>query len=83
MTTISAAAARSQLYPLLEKVSNDFEVVEIKSKHGTAVLVDADEYYSLSETDYLLSHPANAKRLMESVANLRAGRGVVRELVEQ
>lgn len=76
MTSLSAAQARAQLYPLLQRVSQDHEVVEIASKHGTAVLVDADDYRSLAETEYLLRSPANAEALRRSLDQIRQGRTV-------
>jgi len=37
---------------------------------------------SMDETAYLLSSPANAARLMESIRELREGKGEENELVE-
>ncbi|ADZ40848.1 Antitoxin yefM [Yersinia enterocolitica subsp. palearctica 105.5R(r)] len=41
-----------------------------------------EEYESLEETAYLLRSPANAKHLMDSIEELRAGKGIQRELEE-
>jgi antitoxin YefM len=43
-------------------------------------MMSLDDYNALEETAYLLRSPANAQRLIESVAQLRAGMGKVREL---
>ena len=71
--SISASEARKRLYPLIEEVNADQVAVEIVSTHGTASLVSADEYRSLTETMYLLRSPANAKRLLASVERIKAG----------
>jgi hypothetical protein len=34
------------------------------------------------ETEYLLSSPANARQLRESIEELRRGRGIARELLD-
>ena len=58
------------------------EVVSTRAGHAPAVIVSLAEYQSLKETDYLLRNPANAKRLLESIASLEAGHGTVHELIE-
>jgi antitoxin YefM len=78
---ISASEARAQLFPLIEQVSTDHTTVEIRSKSGRAVLMSAEDYESWQETVYLLRSPRNAQLLMESIAELDAGRGEVRELL--
>lgn len=81
MIVTTASAARRDLWSLLEKASNDFEIIEIASKHGRAVLIDADEFYSLAETEYLRSDPRLAAKLDRAVAEYRAGTGVERDLL--
>ena len=46
-----------------------------------AVVVSESEWASIEETMYLLRSPANAKRLLESIAELEAGGGEVHELI--
>ena len=70
---ITASAARKDLFPLIEKVNEDHEPVEITSKAGGAVLMSLDDYKALQETAYLLRTPANARRLLESLAQAGAG----------
>jgi antitoxin YefM len=45
-------------------------------------MVSASEWSSIEETLYLLQSPANAKRLLESIAELQAGKGEEHELIE-
>ncbi|MFB7589491.1 type II toxin-antitoxin system Phd/YefM family antitoxin [Streptomyces sp. NPDC056169] len=70
--SISASEARATLFPLIERVNTDHAPVRITSKSGDAVLMSADDYDSWQETVYLLRSPANAQRLMETVARDRA-----------
>src|ERR687897_626614 len=79
VTAISASEARKTLFPLIERVNADHTPVEIVSKHGNAVLVSKEDWDSIVETNYLLRTPANAKRLVESVEQWRAGRATERE----
>jgi len=67
--SITASEARRDLFPLIKKVNEDHDVVEIVSKHGNAVLVSADDYSALREGAYLLRSPANARRLLNAYEN--------------
>lgn len=67
--SITASEARRELFPLIKKVNENHEAVEIVSKHGNAVLVSADDYAALREGSYLLRSPANARRLLKAYEN--------------
>lgn len=47
-----------------------------------AVVMSLEDFNSWQETAYLLSSPANAERLRRSVAELDAGKGTERKLIE-
>ena len=79
---ITTSEARRDLFGLIERVNLDHTEVEIMSKRGSAVLMSKDEYDSLVETSHLLRSPKNAERLHRAIAQLDAGRGVERDLVE-
>jgi antitoxin YefM len=70
---ITASEARKNLFPLIEQVNNDRMPVEIMSKHGAAVLISLADYEALEETAHLLRAPANARRLLESLAQAQQG----------
>jgi len=70
---ITASEARRNLFPLIEQVNDDQEPVEIVSRRGTAYLVSQAQYHALAETAYLLRSPANAERLLSSLAQIEAG----------
>jgi len=79
---VTASEARKNLFPLIERVNDDRVTVEITSRRGNAVLISADEFAALAETAYLLRVPANAKRLVESLLQARAGDLQEHELAE-
>ncbi|WP_020387565.1 type II toxin-antitoxin system Phd/YefM family antitoxin [Kribbella catacumbae] len=70
---INASTARRDLFPLIEQVNDDHTPIEITSKAGSAVLVSLADYTALEETAYLLRSPANARRLLESLNQAKAG----------
>jgi antitoxin YefM len=72
--SITASEARKGLFPLIKKVNEDHDAIEIVSKHGNAVLVSADDYAALREGAYLLRSPANARRLLAAYENALSGR---------
>jgi len=70
---ITVSEARKNLFPLIEQVNDDRTPVEITSKHGDAVLMARADYDALTETAWLLRAPANARRLLASLAQAQAG----------
>ena len=81
MDTINFSTTRQKLASVMDKVAEDRAPILITRQKGSpAVIMSLDEYNALQETAYLMSNPANAKRLFESVAELKAGGGVVKEL---
>ena len=83
MDAISYTAARANLAKTMEKVCNDHTPIIITRKREAAVvMLSLDDYQALEETAYLLRAPANARRLLESIAELEAGKGKERELIE-
>jgi antitoxin YefM len=83
MDAISYTAARSQLAKTMDKVCEDRDPVIITRKGAqSVVMMSLEDYQALEETAYLLRSPKNAKRLLESIAELEQGRGKERELLE-
>lgn len=70
---VTATEARANLFRLLQQVNDDRTPVEITSRRGDAVLMSRDDYDALEETAHLLRSPANAQRLLASIAAARAG----------
>ncbi len=71
--SITASEARKELFPLIKKVNEDHDAIEIVSKHGNAVLVSAEDYAALREGAYLLRSPANGRRLLKAYENALNG----------
>jgi antitoxin YefM len=67
--SITASEARKALFPLIKKVIDDHEAIEIVAEHGNAVLVSAEDHTALREGSYLLRPPANARRLLKAYEN--------------
>jgi antitoxin YefM len=78
---ITASEARKRLFPLIEEINEDQEAVESLSKGGTAFLVPEAQWRSLQETAHLMRSPANAQRLLDSVAAVERGDYAGHELV--
>jgi antitoxin YefM len=70
------SSLRGNLAAYLDQVTDDREVVIVRRRGQRDVaLIAADELGSLLETTHLLSSPANARRLRESLAELDRGAG--------
>ena len=83
MDTITYSEARSKLAKTMEKVCDDHAPVIVTRKNSrSVVMMSLDDYEALEETAYLLRSPKNARRLLESIAELEAGGGIKRELIE-
>ena len=83
MDAISYTAARTNLAKTMEQVCEDHSPVIItRSKSPSVVMISLEDYEALQETAYLLRAPKNARRLLESVAELEQGGGQEKELLE-
>lgn len=83
MDALSYTAVRANLSKTMEKVCADHAPVIITRKNeASVVMMSLEDYQSMEETTYLLRSPANARHLLESIAELEAGNGLVRELLE-
>lgn len=68
MTTLSATEARTNLYKLLNQVSETHEPVLITGKRGNAVLVAEEDWRAIEETLHLLSIPGMRESIIEGIA---------------
>lgn len=83
MDAITYTAARANLAKTMDGVCERHEPVIIsRSGESSVVMISLEDYKALEETAYLLRSPRNAKRLLESIAELEQGRGIERDLVE-
>lgn len=83
MQAISYSEARENLKSVIDKVVADRAPIAITRQRGEgAVLISESDWASIEETLYLLRSPKNAERLLESIAELDAGKGIARDLIE-
>jgi antitoxin YefM len=83
VATITYSEVRSRLAETMEKVCDDHAPIVITRKNSrSVVMMSLDDYEALEETAHLLRSPKNARRLLESIAELESGGGRKRTLVE-
>jgi antitoxin YefM len=83
MDAITYTHARSHLAKTMQKVCDDHAPVIITRKNErSVVMISLKDYQALEETAYLLRSLRNARRLLESIAELEAGRRTERTLLE-
>lgn len=71
MKTFSYNGSAERFIEVLDYVeAHREEAMTTRAGHEPAVVLPLSEYESLRETMYLVSSPANARRLMDSVARL-------------
>lgn len=83
MDSLSFTDTRANLKAVMDRVVADKAPIAITRQKGEGVvMISASEWSSIEETLYLLQSPKNAKRLLESIAELEAGKGEEHELIE-
>jgi len=83
MNVVTINEARRNLDLLIAKVVANAEPTIITTDTGQQiVLLPLDEFNAWQETAYLLSNPANAAHLRQSIAEAQQGKIVERELIE-
>ena len=85
MNAISVTELRKNLAATIDRVTADHDYTIITREGGkpAAVLMSLEDFASWQETDYLLRSPANRDALRASIAELEAGGGQARELIEE
>ena len=83
MKVISYTAARESLASTMDHVCVDHDPVIItRNRDQAVVMMSLEDYESLQETAYLLRSPANARRLLDSIAELKGSGGVTKCIEE-
>ena len=83
MNSITFSDAQTNLSDLMNRVCDNHETLIItRNGEQSVVMLSLEDFQSLEETAYLLRSPANASRLLESISQLNAGKGVERKLVK-
>ena len=75
---------RNELKNYLDNVEFNNETLIIKRGAGKGtVLISLEEYNSIMETLHLLSSKKNAKRLFESIEQMKTAKRAQRKLIEE
>lgn len=83
MTVVSVKEAKRTLDSLVAEVAWSAEPTIIATDAGQQVaLLPLEEFNAWQETAHLLSNPANAEHLRQSIAEAPSGNVVERELME-
>jgi len=83
MDAISYTAVRANLAKTMANVCNDHAPIIITRKsESPVVMMSLEDYNAMEETTYLLRSPANAKQLLDAIAELEVGNGIEQELIE-
>ena len=84
MDHVTLTDLRANMAKHFDKLEEDrTELVVTRQNHEPLVIMPLAELEGLRETLHLLSTPANAERLRQSIAELDAGKGVERNLIEE
>lgn len=83
MKVITYTAARESLASTMDQVCVDHDPVIItRNRDQAVVMMSLEDYESLQETAYLLRSPANARRLLDSISELKGSGGITKSLDE-
>ncbi len=83
MAIVSFTELRANLAKHLDKVEEDHdELVVTRKGRQPVVVMSLADFESWKETLYVMASPANAERLRKSIAQLDAGKGIERQLIE-
>jgi antitoxin YefM len=83
MTVFSVDDAKQNLDKVIEQVMNDAEPAVVRTESGDeVVLLSRHEFDAWNETIYLLSSPANAAHLRQSMNEAEAGQVHEKELTD-
>ncbi len=81
MDAVSYTEAKTHLAETMEKVcANHLPVIITRENAPAVVMLSLEDYQALVETNYLLKSPANAKRLLQAITDLNAGKGQEHDL---
>jgi antitoxin YefM len=85
MKIMSYTKARNNLRGLIDEVveTSTEAVITSKKKGKDVVMMSLDDYNGWTTTNHLLSTPANASRLLKAVADVREGKVIERDLLDE
>lgn len=83
MRAVTLDHVRKNLDEVVRRVTDDAEAAIVLTESGEqVVLMPLNHFNAWSETHYLLSTPANAAHLRKSIAQIKAGKLIEKDLIE-
>ena len=77
MQAITYSEARHALKNVMDEACKNHEPILITRRKGeNVVMLSLEDYQSIMESEYLLSSPANASRLMQSLEEAKSGKRI-------
>lgn len=64
MTNVNATNFRKNLFEYLNQAVDFNDVINVSTKNGNAVVMSEEDYNSLMETLYLMSHPGTREEVL-------------------
>ena len=84
MLAVNYTNLRQDLKNYCDKANDDFETIIVtRKKGGNVVLISENEYNNMMENLYVRSNPEYYDQLMASINQLKAGKFVKRELLDE
>jgi len=84
LIAINYTLARQRFKEYCDKTVNDFETIIITRERGeNVVLMSESEYNNMLENLYIRSNATDLSELLDSIQQLKKGRGRVRELADE
>ncbi len=68
MTSVNATNFRKNLFEYLNSALDYNDIIQVSTKNGNAIVMSEEEYNSLTETLYLLSHPGTRQEILSGMA---------------
>lgn len=84
MLAKSYSVVRQNFKKICDKATKDFETIIITRERGdNVVMMSEAEYNNLMENLYVRSNPAYYNELLESIEQIKKGKGQKRELLDE
>ena len=68
MTSVNATNFRKNLFEYLNSALDYNDIIQVSTKNGNAIVMSEEEYNSLTEALYLLSHPGTRQEILSGMA---------------
>lgn len=80
---VNFTEARNNLSAIMDRVNESHRpLIVTRQNKKPVVVMSLEDYNGMDETEYLMSSPANAARLLEAVEDIRNGKSKLRDIDE-